>query len=279
MGHCLSRVRNWSVREHPLPDPPVCPLHTSLLSSVTSLIQGPAARFPVPAGFWGQAQQASSRFLLVFYHPFPPNRIWWSWGQEWLVNTLRHGSSLGTRDPFKSPEGSTSLCSPKQFPRGLKFSFKSPFPVLLTSLWGRKVAPAGSSSWGSRRPGLAWASTAGNLPRGQATISCWEGPQASALLPRRRKLQASVVSRAASRSFSAPSAGPARAALHLTPSRGLRRISPLISKTISLHSVPPWLSSCREESFPQEVTLDLNLETWSQARVRAQHSQKSRGQE
>lgn len=83
------------------------------------------------------------------------------------MNTLRHGSSLGTRDPFKSPEGSTSLCSPKQFPRGLKFSFKSPFPVLLTSLWGWIVAPAGSSSWGSRRPGLAWASTAGNLPRGR----------------------------------------------------------------------------------------------------------------
>ena len=54
----------------------------------------------------------------------------------------------------------------------LKFSFKSPFPVLLTSLWGRKMAPAGSSSWGSRRPGLAWALTAGSLPRGQATISC-----------------------------------------------------------------------------------------------------------
>lgn len=55
-------------------------------------------------------------------------------------------SSLGTRDPCKSPESSTSLCSPEQFPHGLNFSFKSPFPVLLTSLRGRKVALAGSNS-------------------------------------------------------------------------------------------------------------------------------------
>lgn len=81
------------------------------------------------------------------------------------------GSSLGTGAPCKSAQGSTSPCCPEQFPRSLNFHLKSPFPVLLTSLQGRKVALAGSSGAGSRQPGLAGVLTAGSHPGGLGTSS------------------------------------------------------------------------------------------------------------
>ena len=178
MGHCFEskKLECQGTFSASPPDPPACPSPTSLLSSVTQPHPGASSPVSCSCRF---LRPGSAGIFPFFCRSFttlsrlpPPPKNGWSWGQEWLVNTLRQGSSSGTRDPCKNPEGGTSLCSPKQFPRGLKFSFKSPFPVLLTSLWGRKMAPAGSSSWGSRRPGLAWALTAGSLPRGQATISC-----------------------------------------------------------------------------------------------------------
>lgn len=55
---------------------------------------------------------------------------------------LWNGAVFGKREPCKSRE-SSSLCSPKNSPCSLHFSFKSPFPVLLTS---QKMALNGSNS-------------------------------------------------------------------------------------------------------------------------------------
>lgn len=83
-------------------------------------------------------------FLFIFCHLF---------SQQELME-LKAGASfkhpetvspLGLKGPFKSPESRSSLCCLEHFPHSLDFSFKSPFPDLLTTQCGHRVALAGSS--------------------------------------------------------------------------------------------------------------------------------------
>lgn len=142
MGCLIERVRN-SVREHSLPAPLAVRLPFPLTATVQRTgraVQGPTRLASSPV------------FLFIFYHPFLQ--------QEPME--LRAGASfehLRQRHPWGREtllESSSSLCSPENFPCSLKFLFKSPFPVLLTSPRGWKEALAGSSGTDSRRlrPGL-----------------------------------------------------------------------------------------------------------------------------
>ena len=71
------------------------------------------------------------------------------------MNTLRQGSSLGTRDPCKSPEDSTSLCSPNSF-----LAVKMFIQVTISSPANKSLGSESGSSWEQQlgeqaaRPGL-----------------------------------------------------------------------------------------------------------------------------
>lgn len=163
------------------------------------------------------------------------------------MNTLRQGSSLGTRDPCKSPEGSTSLCSPNSF-----LAVKMFIQVTISSPANKSLGSESGSSWEQQlgeqaaRPGLgvdSWepSQSPGDhfMLRDRFLPPPLRGTTGQRPPATQKEAPGLRAQEAAFRSFSAPSAGPARAALHLTPSRELQRLSPLISKTaISLHSAP-----------------------------------------